>query len=101
QRYDRDVRCGGQSRTSAGAFIVPDRTDIVEMLGRRPLRLRDLCAKRRTTSDVVEYVRETSHTNNAAPVPEASSAAAPTAPGSAGPLVTDPIDQNLARPDAR
>ncbi|RIS89302.1 phage major capsid protein, partial [Mycobacteroides abscessus] len=80
----------GQSRTSAGAFIVPDRTDIVEMLGRRPLRLRDLCAKRRTTSDVVEYVRETSHTNNAAPVPEASSAAAPTAPGSAGPLVTDP-----------
>lgn len=80
----------GQSRTSAGAFIVPDRTDIVEMLGRRPLRLRDLCAKRRTTSDVVEYVRETSHTNNAAPVPEATSSAAPTAPGSAGPLVNNP-----------
>ncbi|MDO3058484.1 MULTISPECIES: phage major capsid protein [Mycobacteriaceae] len=80
----------GQSRTSAGAFIVPDRTDIVEMLGRRPLRLRDLCAKRRTTSDVVEFVRETSHTNNAAPVPEATSSAAPTAPGSAGPLVNNP-----------
>ena len=30
----------GQSRTSAGAFIVPDRTDIVEMLGRRPARRR-------------------------------------------------------------
>lgn len=80
----------GQSRTSAGAFIVPDRTDIVEMLGRRPLRLRDLCSKRRTTSDIVEFVQETSHTNNAAPVAEATSSAAPTAPGSAGALVTAP-----------
>ncbi|CPR79279.1 phage major capsid protein [Mycobacteroides abscessus] len=80
----------GQSRTSAGAFIVPDRTDIVEMLGRRPLRLRDLCAKRRTTSDIVEFVQEVSHTNNAAAVAEATSSAAPTAPGSAGPLVNDP-----------
>jgi HK97 family phage major capsid protein len=70
----------GLSRTSAGAFIVPDRTDIVEMLGRRPLRLRDLCAKRQTTSDIVEYVAETSHTNAAAPVAEATSSAPPTLP---------------------
>lgn len=77
----------GLSRTSAGAFITPDRTDIVEMLGRRPMRLRDLCAKRRTTSDIVEFVQETSHTNAAAPVAEATSSAAPTAPGGAGALV--------------
>jgi len=77
----------GLSRTSTGAFIVPDRTDIVEMLGRRPLRLRDLCAKRRTTSDIVEFVAETSHTNAAAPVAEATTEAPPTAPNGGGALV--------------
>ncbi|AEN79867.1 major capsid protein [Mycobacterium phage Jamie19] len=70
----------GASSTSAGAFVVNDRTDIVEMLGRKPLTIRNLVANRRTTSDAVEFVRETSHTNNAAPVAEATSAAAPTAP---------------------
>lgn len=77
----------GASSTSAGAFVVNDRTDIVEMLGRKPLRIRDLCSNRRTTSDVVEYVAQTSHTNAAAPVAEATTSAAPTAPGSAGALV--------------
>lgn len=79
----------GGSQTSAGAFVVNDRTDIVEMLGRRPLTLRDLISVRRTTSDVVEYVTQTSHTNAAAPVAEATSSAAPTAPGGAGALVLD------------
>lgn len=80
----------GASSTSGGAFVVNDRTDIVEMLGRKPLRIRDLCSNRRTTSDVVEFVRQTSHTNAAAPVPEATSSAAPTQDGSTGPLVKNP-----------
>jgi HK97 family phage major capsid protein len=70
----------GLSSTSGGAFVVNDRTDIVEMLGRKDLRLRDLVSNRRTTSDAVEFVQETSHTNAAAVVAEATSSAAPTLP---------------------
>jgi hypothetical protein len=69
----------GASATSAGAFVVNERTDIVELLGRKPLTIRNLVANRRTTSDAVEFVRETSHTNAAAVVAEATSAAARTA----------------------
>lgn len=79
----------GASSTSAGAFVVNERTDIVEMLGRKDLVVRNLCSNRRTTSDLVEFVQETSHTNNAAVVAEATSSAAPTAPGSAGALVNN------------
>ncbi|OMC01280.1 major capsid protein, partial [Mycobacterium sp. NS-7484] len=63
------------------------RTDIVETLGRKDLTIRNLVSNRKTGSDLVEYVRETSHTNAAAVVPEATSSAAPTAPGTAGALV--------------
>ena len=77
----------GGDAASVGSFVTPDRTDIIEMLGRRPLTLRDLISVRRTTSDTVEYVKQTSHTNAAAPVAEATSSAAPTAPGTAGALV--------------
>lgn len=79
----------GNSSTSGGAFVVTERTDIVEMLGRKTLRLRDLVSVRRTGSDLVEFVRQTSHTNAAAEVAEATSSARPTAPGSAGPLVNN------------
>jgi HK97 family phage major capsid protein len=77
----------GASDTSGGAFVVADQSGIVEMLGRREVKIRDLISLRRTTSDTVEFVRQTSHTNNAAPVAEATSSAAPTAPGGAGALV--------------
>lgn len=66
----------GASGTSAGAFVTPEQTGIIEMLGRRPLTIRDLISVRRTGSDTVEYVRQTAHTNAAKPVPEAQSAAA-------------------------
>nr|WP_054812099.1 phage major capsid protein [Nocardia arizonensis] len=79
----------GGSDTSAGAFVVPEQSGIVEPLGRKPLTIRDLVSVRRTGSDVVEYVAQTSHTNAAAVVAEATSSAAPTAPGSAGALVLD------------
>jgi hypothetical protein len=69
----------GGDPSSAGAFVVPEQSGIVEMLGRRPLTLRDLVSVRRTGSDAVEYVRQTAHTNAAAPVAEATSSAAPTA----------------------
>lgn len=68
----------GASSTSAGAFVVNERTDIVELLGRKPLTIRSLVSNRRTASDTVEFVAETSHTNNAAVVPEATSSAGPT-----------------------
>lgn len=73
----------GASSTSAGAFVVNERTDIVEMLGRKPLTIRNLVSNRRTTSDTVEFVAQTSHTNAAAVVPEATSSAsdAETGPG--------------------
>ncbi|KRQ29791.1 head protein [Mycobacteroides sp. H001] len=77
----------GSSSTSGGAFVVNERTDIVEMLGRKELKIRDLISTRRTGSDTVEFVRQTSHTNAADVVPEATSSARPTAPGSAGPTV--------------
>lgn len=77
----------GGSGTSAGAFVTPEQTGIIEMLGRRPLTIRDVISVRRTGSDTVEYVVQTSHTNAAAPVAEATSSAAPTAPEAAGALV--------------
>lgn len=81
----------GGDAASVGSFVTPDRTDILEMLGRRPLTLRDLISVRRTTSDTVEYVKQTSHTNAAAPVAEATSSAAPTAPATGpNPLVLNP-----------
>lgn len=70
----------GLSSTSGGAFVVNERTDIVEMLGRKELTIRNLVANRRTGSDTVEFVQETSHTNNAGVVAEATSSAAPALP---------------------
>lgn len=77
----------GGSSTSAGAFVVPEQTGIIELLGRRDLTLRDLISVRRTGSDTVEYVRQTSHTNAAATVAEATTADSPTAPVGGGALV--------------
>jgi len=77
----------GGSSTSAGAFVTAEDTGILEALGRRPLTIRDVISVRRTGSDTVEYVVQTAHTNNAAPVAEATSSAPPTAPEAAGALI--------------
>lgn len=74
----------GGSDTSGGAFVVPEQTGIVEMLGRRTLAIRNVVSVRRTGSDAVEFVRQTGHTNNAAPVPEATDASAAAADPAAG-----------------
>jgi HK97 family phage major capsid protein len=62
----------GASPTSAGALVTPERTNIIEMLGRPPLTVRNLVSVRQTGSDTVEYVRQTSRVNAAAPVAEAT-----------------------------
>jgi HK97 family phage major capsid protein len=63
----------GGSSTSAGAFIIPDRTSIYDDNFRPRLRLRDIVTIGGTESDTVEFVRVTSATNAAAGVPEADS----------------------------
>lgn len=80
----------GGDPTSAGAFVTPEQSGILEMLGRRPLSIRDLVSVRRTGSDSIEYVRQVSHTNAAAPVGEATSADRPTAPADGGELINNP-----------
>jgi HK97 family phage major capsid protein len=62
----------GADDTSAGAFVVTDTTGIYEPLGRAPLRLRDMISIRQTTSDLVEFVRQTAIVQQAAPVAEAN-----------------------------
>lgn len=77
----------GAADSSAGAFVNTDQTGIYEGLGRRPLTIRDLVSVRQTESDTVEYVRQLTQPSSAAVVPEATTAAGPTAPGTAGALV--------------
>lgn len=62
----------GDSSTSAGAFITPDRMAEMIELGRRPLVLRDIVRILQTGSDLIEYVEQTTRTNNAAVVAEAT-----------------------------
>jgi len=62
----------GADDTSAGAFVQTDYTNIYELLGRFPLTIRDLISVRQTTSDLVEFVRQTRQVVEAAPTPEAN-----------------------------
>lgn len=67
----------GESDTSAGALVTPDRKPFVDV-PTRPLTIRDLIGSGTTGSDTVEYVRQGTRTNNAAPVAEATTAERPT-----------------------
>jgi HK97 family phage major capsid protein len=63
----------GLSSTSGGAFVVNDRLNIIEAgTYGRPLTIRNLITVGTTNSDTVEYVRQGTHTNNAATVAEAT-----------------------------
>ena len=64
-----------QSSTSGGALVGVDRKPIVDMAFNRPLTIRDLITIGQTNSDTVEFARETSQTNNAAPTAEATATA--------------------------
>lgn len=66
----------GVADGSAGAFIFSDvQRNLDQFLIRRPLVMRDIITVGQTQSDMVEYVRQVSETNNAAMVPEAQSTA--------------------------
>ena len=71
-RFGQKELITGLSDVSAGAFVQTDYTGIYEPLGRRPLTIRDLVTRRTTTSDIVEFVRQTRVVQEAAPVPEAN-----------------------------
>jgi HK97 family phage major capsid protein len=62
----------GADPTSAGAFVQTDYTGIYEPLGRYPLTVLALINRRTTTSDLVEFVRQTRKLQAAAPTPEAN-----------------------------
>lgn len=63
----------GASSTSAGALVVNERTNIIDMgTFYRPLTIMSLLTMGTTNSDTVEYVRQGTHTNNAAPTAEAT-----------------------------
>lgn len=63
----------GVSSTSAGALVVNERLNIIdEGTFMRPLTVLDLISRGTTGTDTVEYVRQGTHTNAAAPVAEAT-----------------------------
>lgn len=63
----------GASSTSAGAFVVNDRTGIYDPATyHRPITLLDLIPRMSTTSDTVEWVVQTGLTNSAAETAEAT-----------------------------
>lgn len=66
----------GAADASAGAFVFNDvQRNLDQYIIRRPLTMRDIITIGRTDSDLIEYVRQVSETNNAAMVPEATSSA--------------------------
>lgn len=63
----------GVSSTSAGAMVVNERLNIIDQgTFYQPLDVLNLISRGTTNSDTVEYVREGTHTNNAAAVAEAT-----------------------------
>lgn len=66
-RVNAQITSGGGS---AGDLIVPQRVPGVVAPPNQQLRIRDLLSWGRTTSNSIEFVRETGFTNNAAPVSE-------------------------------
>jgi HK97 family phage major capsid protein len=65
----------GLDDASGGAFVETDHTGMYETLGRRPLTIRDIISVRTTASDTVDYVRQLTRVNAAAPVAEATATA--------------------------
>jgi HK97 family phage major capsid protein len=62
----------GLDDTSAGAFVRTDITGIYEPLGRYALNVFALISRGQTTSDLVEFVRQTQQITVATPTPEAN-----------------------------
>jgi HK97 family phage major capsid protein len=76
--FDSKALVTGASDTSGGAYVTPTQYGpVTDLVGVRELTIRDLVTTGQTDSDTIEYVRVTSKTNNAAGVPEATSAGQP------------------------
>lgn len=58
---------------SGGVLVAPDRRAGIIAIPERQMTIRDLIAPGTTTSNMVQYVKETGFTNNAAPVAENTS----------------------------
>lgn len=71
-KFGRKDLITGESDTSAGAFVEVDYTGIYEPLGRYALSVLDMISRRTTTSDLVEFVRQTRRVQEAAPTEEAN-----------------------------
>ncbi|WP_024588153.1 phage major capsid protein [Aliihoeflea sp. 2WW] len=65
-----EVKAITSAPTSAGALVAPDRESGILMLPKQRLTIRDLVGKGRTSSNAVEYMRQTGFTNSAAMVAE-------------------------------
>ncbi len=78
-----DLITGGNKDNGGGVLFVPDQYTPITEFGRRPLTIRQLITNLTTNSDMVEYVRITAETSNAATVPEAT-ATDPNASGAEG-----------------
>lgn len=84
----KDLLTGTDRDASAGALLVPQHLGLLDPYYQRPLTLRAMVTNGTTATDTIDFVRLVSVTNNAAPVPEASTAAA-IGSGSSGHEVTD------------
>jgi len=71
----KDLLTGADHATSAGALTVPQRLGLLDPFYQRPLTIRQLVTNGTTGSDTIEYVKLVTATNNAAPVPEATTTA--------------------------
>jgi HK97 family phage major capsid protein len=68
----KDILATGGGTTGAGDLVNSDRLGLIDQgIFERPLTVADLVTGGSTGSDLIEYVREASFTNNAAPVAEA------------------------------
>src|SRR5690606_3743863 len=82
ERTELKTLVTGLSDTQAGAFVLADRpTELLGLLRRRRV-VAGLVNGGDTDSDMIEYVEQTSRTNNAAEVAEATSSADGAAPES-------------------
>lgn len=75
--FDVKAVITGLSATSGGAFVQRDYTNLYVPYVQPNLTVRDLVTNATTESDIVEFMQANAHTNAAAPVLEATSAALP------------------------
>lgn len=73
----KDILAGSDTDAGPGTLVTPDNRGVLDAgVWRRPLTIRNLVTNGTTGSDSVEFVREVSVENNAAPVPEATGTSA-------------------------